>query len=160
MTAPAMVYSVDTSALFDGLERYYPEESFPALWARVDELIVAKRFLLSEEVWDEARAHDAAAKSWCDARGKDPMVVPTDVALAKEVQSILVRFPRLVANMKGRNRADAFVIAVGRLRGAIVVTGEGSNGTENRPKIPYICNQLGIRCVRFLDIVRLESWKF
>lgn len=32
------VYSVDTSALIDGLERYYPEDTFPALWERIDEL--------------------------------------------------------------------------------------------------------------------------
>jgi hypothetical protein len=154
------IYSVDTSALFDGLERYYPESSFPALWARIDELIEAQRFLISEEVWEEARAHDAVAKSWCDVRGKDSMVVPTDASVTAAVQNILTQFPKLVANMKGRNRADAFVIAVARLRGAIVVTGEGSDGTENRPKIPYICNQLGIQCVRFLEIVRLEGWKF
>jgi hypothetical protein len=62
--------------------------------------------------------------------------------------------------MKGRNRADAFVIAVARVRGAVVVTGEGPDGNENRPKIPFICQNLKIRCVRFLDIVRLEGWKF
>ena len=66
----ASIYSVDTSALLDGLERYYPEESFPALWDKVDELIAAGRFIVSEEVWEEARTHDAAAKTWCDAHGK------------------------------------------------------------------------------------------
>lgn len=159
MTAPS-IYSVDTSALLDGLERYYPETTFPALWQKIDELIAAGRFLISEEVWDEARAHDAAAKAWLDSRGKGAMVVPTDAVIAKEVQDILVRFPKLVANMKGRNRADAFVIAVARVRGAVVVTGEGPDGNENRPKIPYICQHAKVQCVRFLDIVRLEGWKF
>jgi hypothetical protein len=153
-------YSVDTSALLDGLERYYPEASFPALWEKVDHLIAPGRFLISEEVWDEARVHDAAAKAWCDSRGKGSMVVPTDAVITKEVQDILLSFPKLVANMKGRNRADAFVIAVARLKGAVVVTGEGPDGNANRPKIPFICQQLKIRCVRFLDIVRLEGWKF
>jgi len=46
--------------------------------------------------------------------------------------------------MKGRNRADAFVIAVARLQGAVVVTGEGANGTEDKPKIPYICQELKV----------------
>ena len=26
------IYSGDSSALIDGLERYYPEKQFPALW--------------------------------------------------------------------------------------------------------------------------------
>jgi hypothetical protein len=159
MSAPP-TYSVDTSALLDGLERYYPQVSFPALWSKVDDLIAGRRFLISEEVWEEARAHDAAAKTWCDGHGKASIVVPTDAVIAKEVQEILTAFPKLVANLKGRNRADAFVIAVAKIKGAVVVTGEGPDGNDNRPKIPYICQQLRISCVRFLDIVRLEGWKF
>jgi hypothetical protein len=62
--------------------------------------------------------------------------------------------------MKNRNRADPFVIALARMRGATVVTGEGSDGTANRPKIPFVCEQLGINCVRFLDVVTLEGWTF
>lgn len=62
------IYSVDTSALIDGLERYYPEDSFPALWERVDDLIDRGRFLMSDEVWEEATAKDLAVKRWCEAR--------------------------------------------------------------------------------------------
>jgi hypothetical protein len=119
------LYSVDTSALIDGVERYYPEETFPALWERVDESVGSDKFLLSEEVWEEARTHDAAAKVWCDKRGKTSLVVPTDTPIVQNVQSILAAYPKLVKGMKGRNRADAFVIAVARLKGAVVVTGEG-----------------------------------
>ena len=154
------VYSVDTSALLDGLERYYPESMFPGLWERVDGLITAGRFFISEEVWAEARVHDAATKAWCDRRGKVSLAIPTDAVVTREVTGILTQFPRLVANMKGRNRADAFVIAVARLRNAIVVTGEGSDGTENRPKIPYICQQLDVPCIRFIDLIRSEGWQF
>ena len=157
---PSFIYSVDTSALFDGLERYYPEASFPALWGKVDGLIASGRFLISEEVWGEARARDAAAKTWCDGHNRISMVVPTDVVITTKVQAILSSFPRLVANMKGRNRADAFVIAVAQVKDAVVVTGEGADGNQNRPKIPYICQELGVTCLRFLDIVRFEGWRF
>ena len=116
------MYSVDTSALIDGLERYYPEENFPALWERVDGLISDGRFLISEEVWEEVKSKDAVAKAWCEPR-KESIIVPTDSAVVQDVQEILSLHERLVKNMKGRNRADAFVIAVGRLRRATVVTG-------------------------------------
>lgn len=157
---PGAVYSMDTSALLDGLERYYPEAVFPGLWERVDDLVAQDRLLLSEEVWEECRVHDAATKSWCDARGKNALVVATDAAIAAEVSRILQRFPRLVANMKGRNRADPFVIALARLRKATVVTGEGADGTENRPKIPFICHELNIPCLRFTEIIKAEGWQF
>jgi hypothetical protein len=154
------LYSIDTSALIDGLERYYPQETFPALWDRVGELVSAGRFVVSEEVWSEARTHDAAAKRWCDAQDEAAVVVPTDAAVVEQVQIILARYPKLVKNLKGRNRADAFVIAVAVLRGGVVVTGEGVNGTQDRPKIPFICAQMGVECIRFLELIRMEGWKF
>ena len=86
--------------------------------------------------------------------------VRTDQAVVTATQQVLRGHELLVKNMKGRNRADPFVIAVAQIRGAIVVTGEGSDGTANRPKIPYVCNRLGLTCIRFLDVVRAEGWRF
>jgi len=152
-------YSADTSALIDGLERYYPEEHFPGLWERVDELVGEGRLIISEEVWEEAQSRDAVVKAWCEPR-KDAIVVPTNATVVQEVQRVLAGHERLVMNMKGRNRADPFVIAVASIRGAVVVTGEGSDGTDSRPKIPFVCAHLGIECIRFLDVIRLEGWSF
>ncbi len=153
------LYCVDTSALIDGLERYYPEEHFPALWERVDELVAAGRFFISEEVWEEVKQKDERAQEWVQPRLAD-LVVRTDQAVVTATQQVLRGHELLVKNMKGRNRADPFVIAVAQIRGAIVVTGEGSDGTANRPKIPYVCNRLGLTCIRFLDVVRAEGWRF
>jgi hypothetical protein len=157
---PPSLYSVDTSALIDGLERFYPEETFPALWKEVNGLVSTGRLLISEEVWQEARVRDAAAKAWCDGHKDDGLIVPTDATIVREVRNILSSFPNLVKQSKNRNRADAFVIAVARLKGAIVVTGEGPDGNERQPKIPYICQQLGVTSIRFLGLIRLEGWKF
>ena len=159
MSIQPRLFSADTSALIDGLERYYPEEAFPALWENVDQLIAMGRFFISEEVWEEVKTKDAVVQAWAKPR-KDTLIIKTDAHIAIEVKRILTRYSRLVMNLKGRNRADPFVIAVAKLRAATVVTGEGSNGTENRPKIPYICQELGIPCIRLLDVIRLEGWKF
>ncbi len=56
-------YCVDTSALIDGLERYYPEANFPGLWQNIDSLIEDSRFLISEEVWEELQ-HVVKAEGW------------------------------------------------------------------------------------------------
>lgn len=154
------IYCMDTSALIDGLERYYPVSLFPGLWDKIDELVKAGRIILSEEVWQEGRKHDAALKDWCDGHGKDALVVATDAKIAAEVQSLLAKFPKMVADMKGRNRADPFVIAVAKHRGAVVVTGEGADGNANRPKIPYVCGEISVECYRFIDIIRDEGWAF
>lgn len=159
MSGAGRKYAVDTSALIDGLERYYPVEAFPGLWQKVDDLIAEGRFFMSDEVWEEATAKDAAVKAWCDGR-RDAVVIPTDAAVATEVQRVLTNHERLVMNLKNRNRADPFVIAVASLQGGVVVTGEGADGTENRPKIPYVCQKLGIECIRFLELIKLEGWTF
>jgi Domain of unknown function (DUF4411) len=160
MTGDGPCYSFDTSALIDGRERYYPVESFPALWQQIDELVEQRRLFISEEVWEEAHKRDEPVAEWCDGHGKEALVITTDAAVAQEVQAILEQNPRLVMNMKGRNRADPFVVAVARLRTATVVTGEGSDGTPDRPKIPYVCGQYEIPCLRFLDVIRAEGWRF
>ncbi len=154
------IYSVDTSALIDGLERYYPLALFPALWVKVDELIDEGRLIISEEVWEECRKKDAATKDWCDNRNKSSIVVNTDAKVATEVRSILQSFPKIVSAMKNRNRADPFVIAVAKVKGAVVITGEGDDGSEKRPKIPFICHSMNIKCYRFIDLVKLEGWSF
>jgi len=153
------LYSLDTSALMDGMLRNYPPTVFPELWRRIDDLVTSGRFLVSEEVWLEARDHDDDLARWLKPR-LDQIMIPTDDTVADEVRSILREHSRLVMNGRGRNRADPFVIAVARLRGATVVTGEGTDGTEARPKIPYICHSMDINCIRFLQILQSEGWTF
>ncbi len=159
MTDPCC-YSVDTSALLDGLERFYFEDAFPGIWEKVAVLIAAGRFFVSEEVWVEAKKKTGVVKTWCEKDTTGRLIVPTDGVVIREVQSILAAFPRLVGQVKGRNEADAFVIAIAKLRRAKVVTGEGDDGNDNHPKIPFICRQLGINCLRFTDLIRSEGWKF
>jgi Domain of unknown function (DUF4411) len=133
-------------------------DSFPAILNKVDSLVDSGRLFLSEEVWEEVQAKDEAAKTWCEPR-KAKLIVPTDTAVAIEVRSILQTHSRLVMNLKNRNRADPFVVAVAKLRQAVVVTGE-TGGNEARPKIPYVCEQLGIDCIGFLELIRREGWRF
>lgn len=156
---PAL-YSVDTSALIDGLERYYFEDTFPGIWEKVSELVAAGRFFISEEVWEEAKKKTDVVKSWCERDRTGKLIVPTDGAITREVQAILKGTPRMVMNLKGRNRADPFVVALAKLRDATAVTGEGDDGNENHPKIPYVCDKLAVPCMRFTALIRSEGWRF
>ena len=153
-----LLYSVDTSALLDGRSRYYPETTFVRLWEQIDGLIDEKRFFASEEVFEELKARDDDVKNWVGDRS-ERFLVATDDSVAAAVKEILAQFPRLVGELKGRNRADAFVIAVARQKGAAVVTGE-RGGTVERPKIPYVCGQLDVECITFLAVVTSEGWKY
>ena len=152
-------YSVDTSALIDGLERYYPASTFAGLWEAIDVLVTEGRFVVSAEVWEEVKKKDEVVKDWVEPR-QDNLVVPTTATIAQEVQAILNRFPRMVMTGGRRNRADPFVVAVAKLQGATVITGEELDGNDRRPKIPFVCKELGVDCIRFTDLIVEEQWKF
>ncbi len=155
---PRPLYSVDTSALIDGLERFYFEATFPGIWENIADLIAAGRFFISEEVWEEVKKRDAVVKEWCERDVSGKLIVPTDGVITSEVRRILKDNERMVMSLKGRNRADPFVVAVARIKGATAVTGEGDDGNEKHPKIPYVCSKISVPCIRFTDLIKNEEW--
>lgn len=158
MIAAAPGYSVDTSALIDGIQVYYRLDNFPALWSYIDGLIEAGRFFISEEVAEEVKVKDDDVHAWLLER-QDGFVIETDGAVISQVKRILAAYDKLVKEMRNKTRADPFVIAVAQLRSAVVVTGEGA-GSSNRPTIPFVCGDLGIDCISLPEIVEREGWTF
>jgi hypothetical protein len=79
------------------------------------------------------------------------MFVPLDTAQMDCVREILAAFPRLVGELAERNRADPFVIALAKVRRLTVVT-EERGGTENRPRIPFVCAHFGVPCMTTLEL--------
>lgn len=159
MAEPAICYSVDTSALIDGLERFYPADTFIGLWDAIDGLIDEERFFLSEEVFEEIKKKDAVVKGWAAPRSSK-LIVESTSTITNSVTKILSAYPRMAMSGGRRNQADPFVIAVAQLKGATVVTGEATGGTKSRPKIPFICAELGIPCIAFTDLIKAEDWSF
>lgn len=153
-------YSFDTSALIDGIERFYPIDNFPALWNRIDDLIKTGRVYVSEEAWNEAVSVDSALKDWCtdSTAGRERCVVATDVAIAAVAGAIVQQFPKWT-QQGNKNHADPFVIAVAESRACMVISGE-TNGGPGKPKIPYVCVQRQVKHGRFIDVVKAEGWVF
>lgn len=160
MSAQEVQYSFDTSALIDGIERFYPIANFPALWDRIDELIDAGRLLVSEEAWNEAVHADAPLKDWCteEAAGRDRSICPTDAAIATVAGAIAAQFPRW-ARQGTKNGADPFVIAVAEVKSGVVISGE-KNGGPSQPKIPFVCGARQVEHGRIVDVVIREGWVF
>ena len=160
MNAAGPHYSFDTSALIDGIERFYPIENFPALWNRIDELIDTGRLHVSEEAWNEAISVDSVLKNWCmdTSAGRERCIDPTDAAIATIAGAIAHQFPKW-SQQGNKNHADPFVIAVAEVRSCMVVSGE-TNGGPSRPKIPYVCGERNVSHGRFGNVVRNEGWVF
>jgi hypothetical protein len=146
-----MPFCVDSSGWLDGWTRNYPPDVFRTLWDRIEELVDGSEIIASEEVYVELAKKDDDLHDWIQARKS--MLVPPDEAIQQRVAEILGKYPRLVDTLKGRSQADPFVIATAMEHAAVVVTGE-MMGTAGKPRIPFVCQAEGIRCITFLEMIR------
>lgn len=152
-----MIYSIDTSGLLDGWRRYYPIDVFPGIWAKLDGLIESGNLIATEEVYYELERQDDKVFEW--ARERRSMFLPIDEDIQLFVADILRKYDRLVNTQKGRSAADPFVIALAQQHGCTVVTGESRSYKLHRPKIPDVCDALGLKCIRMLDLFREQGWQ-
>lgn len=152
MTAGGVNYCIDTSGWLDGWRRYYPIATFKSVWVEVEQLILAGRVSWPEEVSIEIL--DTDLKHWLKPHASNEITTAT---LWNSAQQIQQQFnPDL--HSKGINGADAFVIAAAQAGALCVVTGEVPG--QGRPKIPNICDTLGITTFTFLGMIQNEGWTF
>lgn len=153
-----MIYSIDTSAILDGWVRHYPPDVFPALWDRIDELIIDGKLRATEEVLFELKKKTDEVYKW--AKSKSALFVPIDDDIQIAVANILQKHERLVDARKNRSAADPFVIALAQLNDCTVVTAEQPSNNLSKPRIPDVCLALNIPSINLLQLVREEGWKF
>jgi autotransporter-associated beta strand protein len=144
--ASKLPYSVDSSSLMEWQARFYPIDVFPSLVARIEALITDGRFFAAQLVHEEVQAVGTAELiEW--AKQNEDIFVPTSDVLA-EALSVQNQFAGLRDPKAEYEEADAYVIALARLRGGIVVTQETPAAEKRNPKrthfIPDVCRELGI----------------
>jgi hypothetical protein len=147
-----MAYCVDTSGWLDGWQRYYPADVFPTLWSRIDDVIKAGEIISSEEVYLELERKSDELHHWIKDRKE--MLVSLDENIQIKAAALLAEYPRLVDTLRGRSKADPFVIATAIEMNAVVVTGEIATSNLEKPRIPDICQVKSIRCINFLEMLR------
>jgi hypothetical protein len=142
--------------------RFYPTDVFAGLVASVDALIAAERILAPALVKDEIGAVGTAGLiEWTENHAG--IFVPTVEVLA-EAQAIQNQFAGLRDPKAEYEEADAYVIALARMRNGIVVTQETPAAEKRNPRrthfIPDVCRELGITCISLLGLMRREGWRF
>ena len=139
--------------------RPYPMDVFPSLVAQINALITADRFIAPALVHEEVEIVGTAELiKWADEN--ENIFVPT-----AEVLSEALSIQNGLRDPKAEyEEADAYVIALARLRDGIVVTQETPAAEKHKPKraqyIPDVCRELGIPSISLLGLMRREGWKF
>jgi len=152
-------YSIDTSSLINGFRDNYRYLSFPRLWnVDLPALVASGALRATEEVYVELKRQDDELIQWIDDYRED-LFIEVDEPIQHEVLAILRDFPALIHAGRGRSGADPFVIGLAKVNAAAVVT-EEEHGSVKHPKIPDVCDALGISCIRLADVIGEQGWVY
>ncbi len=88
------------------------------------------------------------------------LFVPLSVELQQETRAVLTEHQRMLGRGKGRNGADPFVVALARLHAGTVVTEETMANNLTSPRIPDVCEALGIPWTNLVGFVQAQRWRF
>lgn len=155
------MYSFDTNVFMDWQARYYPLDVFASLGTKIEELITSGQCaavqLVREEI-DSIGTPDL--QTW--ARNHAGLFVPLTPELQAAGAAIEAAYPDLMDPKGLHESADAYVIALGRLRSGVVVSQETSAAEKHKSRrdhfIPDVCRDLGVTCINLLGLMRREGW--
>jgi hypothetical protein len=161
--ADERMYSLDTSFFMDWQARYYPVDVFASLEKKIEGMIAANACRAVQLVREEI---DAVAtpglRAW--ARSHSGLFVPMTAEIQIEGAAIAAKYPDLMDQKAAYESADAYVIALAKLNGGIVVSQETSVQEKRKPPkayyIPDVCRDLGVACINLLGLMRREKWVF
>ena len=153
-----VLHSFDTSSLLNGRRDLLPPEVFRSLWSGIESMIAAGDIRAVDVVRDELGKRDDNVSRW--ARGQANLFVALDADIQRATREVLTRHQKLMGRGGGRNAADPFVIGLARARGGVVVTEETLSGNLDKPRIPDVCDALGVRWLNLIGFVRAQGWSF
>ena len=157
------VYSIDTSFLMDWQARYYPIDVFVSLRKKIEGMIVSGECSAVGLVKEEIDAVDTPGlRAWVKAHAR--LFIPMTPEIQIEGAAIEASYPDLMDPKGLYESADAYVIALAKLKGGMVLSQETSAQEKHRPRkghfIPDVCRDLGVPCVNLLGLMRREKWVF
>lgn len=153
-----MRYSFDTSSMLNGQRDLLPPATFPAVWANIEAMIAAGSIRAIDLVREELDAREDEVSGW--ARRQSGLFVPLTEDVQRNVRDVLAQHQRIIGVGSGRSGADPFVIALARVHGATVVTEETASRNLTKPKIPDVCQAMGVRHVNLLGFIQEQGWVF
>ena len=148
-------YSIDTSSLINWWVEDYSPDVFPGLVPRMEGLVAAGRLRAARSVKDELA--DGTLRKWCLAQAD--FFIDEDDAVQSRVRQLMAAY-QAPKKARGISNADPFVISLAATGGDnwCVVSAE-RGGSSNNPCIPFVCNAIGVKHIRFVDMLRQERWQ-
>lgn len=145
----------------DWQARYYPLDVFQSLEQKIELMIQSETCEAVQVVKEEIDAvGPASLKTW--AKNHATLFVPLSPEVQLEAAAIEAAYPDLMDPKGLYVSADAYVIALAKVKEGVVVSQETSAQEKRNPKrshfIPDVCRDLGISCINLLGMIRREKW--
>lgn len=162
MTTSLPHYCIDTSSLINWWDEDYTPLVFEGLPDRLAALITEGRLRSTRAVHDEIKDGDSKVTlaKWCKSHVE--FYLEDDELVQRRVREIMAKFqsPKRKLGISG---ADPFVIARAMLSGVNwhVISSENpaAGNAHKNPNIPFVCVQLNVKHISFLDMLKMERWK-
>lgn len=153
-----MKYCFDTSSFIHASLRAYPPLNFPSFWANLDALIQSGNVTCPKAVLTELEKKDDDLLKWAKSHAK-ALIVDHDQKIQTAVSSIMADpvLQNLVDINRDRSAGDPFVVATAQTRSLILVTQE-DYGKKTAVKIPNVCDALGVKHIKLVDLIIAERW--
>ena len=151
-------YSFDTSSLLNGRRDLLPPATFPTLWSNIEQMIDSGAIRAVDLVRDELGQRADDIFTW--AKSQDGLFEPLTEDVQLSVRDVLTQHQRLIGIGNGRSGADPFVIALAHARQGVVVTEETLSRNMTKPKIPDVCDAMGVRRTNLLGFIQEQGWVF
>jgi hypothetical protein len=151
------LYCFDTSAFIEPWVRHYPISAFPSLWAKLIELIDEEIIIAPEDVLGELKRKDDTLYKWAKSNSK--MFYAMDEELQNTLREIINKYPKMIDTRSDKSPADPVVVSLAKVTNRILVTYE-KDGSDNRPKIPFVCKDQKIECIGLMGLIVKQGWVF
>ena len=148
-------YCIDTSTWIHLAENYAIGKGvMRALWETLDRLATARLIMSPDEVWIELAEDDDAIKAWVKDR-KRFLIRPHDHNVQRHFREVRNTYPLLTSKGKpqAKHEGDAWVIALAKQAGAIVVSEETDELKKQEQKLPGVCRLMGIRHITTAEFI-------
>lgn len=154
-------YLLDSNIFIEAKNAYYPFDVFPAFWDRLHKLEEQNHLLSIDKVKEELCHHDDKLADWCKSVVRDTFFVESAACtsvygeIAKWVFANTQYNEQAKSLFLGVDEADPWLVAYARTHGFVLVTHEASNpDSKNKIKLPDVCRQFNVQCIRTIDMLR------
>ena len=151
-----MDFSFDTSAFIEPWVRFYPRDIFEPHWQWIEKLIQEGIVRSTELVKTELSVTEDELFEW--AKEQNGLFIPINTEIQPVLQEIVAQFPQLTDHHRDRSGADPWVVALAIVENCPVVTYE-KMGKATAPKIPNVCEQFGVKCFTWIEVLRETGFK-